>query len=36
MGKSWDYGGIYIASEAPILLRDVALIDPSDRYSKPR
>uniref|UniRef100_A0A3Q3J0D9 Large ribosomal subunit protein uL24m n=1 Tax=Monopterus albus TaxID=43700 RepID=A0A3Q3J0D9_MONAL len=31
IGKTHDYPGTYIASEAPILLRDVALIDPSDR-----
>ncbi|XP_026202608.1 probable 39S ribosomal protein L24, mitochondrial [Anabas testudineus] len=31
IGKSEDYRGTYIASEAPILVRDVALIDPSDR-----
>ncbi|XP_038581332.1 probable 39S ribosomal protein L24, mitochondrial [Micropterus salmoides] len=31
VGKTGDYRGTYIASEAPILLRDVALIDPSDR-----
>lgn len=31
VGKSEDYRGTYIASEAPILLRDVKLIDPSDR-----
>ncbi|XP_047461839.1 probable 39S ribosomal protein L24, mitochondrial isoform X2 [Mugil cephalus] len=31
IGKSGDYRGTYIASEAPLLLRDVALIDPSDR-----
>ncbi|XP_056269570.1 probable 39S ribosomal protein L24, mitochondrial [Pseudoliparis swirei] len=31
IGKTEDYRGTYIASEAPIMLRDVALIDPSDR-----
>lgn len=31
IGKSADYQGTYIASEAPILLRDVTLIDPTDR-----
>uniref|UniRef100_UPI0037E7209F large ribosomal subunit protein uL24m n=1 Tax=Semicossyphus pulcher TaxID=241346 RepID=UPI0037E7209F len=31
IGKTGDYHGTYIASEAPLLLRDVALIDPSDR-----
>ncbi|XP_072226876.1 large ribosomal subunit protein uL24m [Leuresthes tenuis] len=31
VGKSTDYRGTYIATEAPLLLRDVALIDPSDR-----
>ncbi|CAG10797.1 unnamed protein product, partial [Tetraodon nigroviridis] len=31
VGKTHDYRGTYIASEAPILLRDVTLIDPSDR-----
>ncbi|KAM8883677.1 large ribosomal subunit protein uL24m [Synchiropus picturatus] len=31
IGKTGDYRGTYIASEAPVLLRDVALIDPSDR-----
>ncbi|XP_071772344.1 large ribosomal subunit protein uL24m [Centroberyx gerrardi] len=31
IGKSGNYRGTYIASEAPMLLRDVALIDPTDR-----
>ncbi|XP_068189458.1 large ribosomal subunit protein uL24m [Antennarius striatus] len=31
IGKSADYHGFRIASEAPILIRDVALIDPSDK-----
>ncbi|XP_028820427.1 large ribosomal subunit protein uL24m [Denticeps clupeoides] len=31
IGKSGDYRGTYIASEAPLLLRSVSLIDPSDR-----
>ncbi|KAL7381878.1 hypothetical protein ABVT39_012775 [Epinephelus coioides] len=31
IGKTQDYRGTYIVSEAPILLRDVTLIDPSDR-----
>ncbi|XP_040908518.1 probable 39S ribosomal protein L24, mitochondrial [Toxotes jaculatrix] len=31
VGKTTDYRGTYVASEAPILVRDVALIDPSDR-----
>lgn len=31
VGKSASYRGTYIASESPILLRDVTLIDPSDR-----
>lgn len=31
IGKTADYPGTYIASEAPLLLRDVSLIDPSDR-----
>uniref|UniRef100_A0A3Q1GF56 Large ribosomal subunit protein uL24m n=1 Tax=Acanthochromis polyacanthus TaxID=80966 RepID=A0A3Q1GF56_9TELE len=34
VGKTPGYRGTYIASEAPILLQDIALIDPSDRYSK--
>ncbi|XP_037548854.1 probable 39S ribosomal protein L24, mitochondrial [Nematolebias whitei] len=29
--KSFNYPGTYIASEAPLLIRDVALIDPSDK-----
>lgn len=33
VGKSPDYRGTYVASEAPLLLGDVALVDPSDRYS---
>ncbi|XP_072530808.1 large ribosomal subunit protein uL24m [Salminus brasiliensis] len=31
IGRSGDYKGTYIASEAPLLLKDIALIDPSDR-----
>ncbi|XP_024153958.1 probable 39S ribosomal protein L24, mitochondrial [Oryzias melastigma] len=31
VGKSPGYRGTYIASEAPLLLRDIALVDPSDR-----
>jgi len=31
IGKSGDYRGTYIASEAPILLRDIAIVDPTDR-----
>lgn len=31
IGKTSDYRGTYIASEAPLLVRDIALIDPSDR-----
>ncbi|XP_046875774.1 probable 39S ribosomal protein L24, mitochondrial [Hypomesus transpacificus] len=31
IGKSEDYRGTYIASEAPLLLKDIKLIDPSDR-----
>ncbi|KAF7653815.1 hypothetical protein LDENG_00078150 [Lucifuga dentata] len=31
IGKTADYRGNYIASEAPILVREVALVDPSDR-----
>ncbi|KAJ8335247.1 hypothetical protein SKAU_G00408860 [Synaphobranchus kaupii] len=31
LGKTWDYRGTYIASEAPLLLKDISLIDPSDR-----
>ncbi|XP_048848531.1 probable 39S ribosomal protein L24, mitochondrial [Brienomyrus brachyistius] len=31
IGKSADYRGTYIASEAPLLLKDIALVDPSDR-----
>lgn len=31
VGKTPDYRGTYIATEAPLLLRDVALVDPSDR-----
>jgi len=31
VGKSGDYRGTYIASEAPFLLRDIAIIDPTDR-----
>ncbi|XP_028316998.1 large ribosomal subunit protein uL24m [Gouania willdenowi] len=31
IGKSDDYRGTYIASEAPLLLQNIALIDPADR-----
>uniref|UniRef100_A0A672KQB2 Large ribosomal subunit protein uL24m n=1 Tax=Sinocyclocheilus grahami TaxID=75366 RepID=A0A672KQB2_SINGR len=31
IGRSGDYRGTYIASEAPLLLKDVTLIDPTDR-----
>ncbi|XP_058863530.1 large ribosomal subunit protein uL24m-like [Acipenser ruthenus] len=31
IGKSGEYRGTYIASESPLLVREVALIDPSDR-----
>ncbi|CAM2108296.1 large ribosomal subunit protein uL24m [Caretta caretta] len=31
IGKTADYPGTYIASEAPLLLRQVALVDPTDR-----
>ncbi|KAK6323819.1 probable 39S ribosomal protein L24, mitochondrial [Coregonus clupeaformis] len=31
IGKSADYRGTYIASEAPLLLRDISLVDPTDR-----
>ncbi|KAM6975064.1 large ribosomal subunit protein uL24m [Tautogolabrus adspersus] len=31
VGKTGDYRGTYISSEAPLLLRNVALVDPSDR-----
>ncbi|XP_051926197.1 probable 39S ribosomal protein L24, mitochondrial isoform X2 [Hippocampus zosterae] len=31
IGKSGDYRGTYIASEAPLLLRDIRLVDPADR-----
>uniref|UniRef100_A0AAY5KPQ5 Large ribosomal subunit protein uL24m n=1 Tax=Esox lucius TaxID=8010 RepID=A0AAY5KPQ5_ESOLU len=31
IGKSANYRGTYIASEAPLLLRDISLIDPTDR-----
>nr|XP_046274287.1 probable 39S ribosomal protein L24, mitochondrial [Scatophagus argus]XP_046274288.1 probable 39S ribosomal protein L24, mitochondrial [Scatophagus argus] len=31
IGKTEDYRGTYMASEAPLLLHNVALIDPSDR-----
>lgn len=30
-GKTQDFHGNYVASEAPLLLRDVSLIDPTDR-----
>nr|XP_060614619.1 large ribosomal subunit protein uL24m [Anolis sagrei ordinatus] len=32
LGKTSTHPGIYIPSEAPLLLREVALIDPTDRY----
>ncbi|KAJ8273627.1 hypothetical protein GJAV_G00103760 [Gymnothorax javanicus] len=31
IGKSDDYRGTYIASEAPLMLKDIALVDPADR-----
>ncbi|XP_062865332.1 large ribosomal subunit protein uL24m [Trichomycterus rosablanca] len=31
IGKSGDYRGTYVRSEAPLLLKDVSLVDPSDR-----
>ncbi|MBN3304374.1 large ribosomal subunit protein uL24m [Amia ocellicauda] len=31
VGRSGDYKGTYMASEAPLLLRDVSLVDPTDR-----
>lgn len=31
VGKTPDYRGTYIAAEAPILMRNVSLIDPADR-----
>ncbi|KAL4629540.1 putative 39S ribosomal protein L24, mitochondrial precursor [Arapaima gigas] len=31
VGKTAEYRGTYIASEAPLLLKDIALVDPSDR-----
>ncbi|KAK1880162.1 putative 39S ribosomal protein L24 mitochondrial, partial [Dissostichus eleginoides] len=31
VGKTWESRGSYVASEAPLLLADVALVDPSDR-----
>ncbi|XP_051246457.1 probable 39S ribosomal protein L24, mitochondrial [Dicentrarchus labrax] len=31
IGKTGDYRGTYLASEAPILVREVSLIDPTDR-----
>ncbi|XP_076609912.1 large ribosomal subunit protein uL24m [Chaetodon auriga] len=31
IGKTEDYSGAYVASEAPLLVHDVTLIDPSDR-----
>uniref|UniRef100_A0A8C8VP83 Large ribosomal subunit protein uL24m n=1 Tax=Pelusios castaneus TaxID=367368 RepID=A0A8C8VP83_9SAUR len=31
VGKAADYPGTYIASEAPLLLRQISLIDPQDR-----
>ncbi|CAL8364745.1 unnamed protein product [Arctogadus glacialis] len=35
IGKTWDYRGTYIASEAPLLLENVTLIDPADRKPTP-
>ncbi|KAL2080145.1 hypothetical protein ACEWY4_023938 [Coilia grayii] len=31
IGKSGDYRGTYIASEAPLLLSEISIIDPTDR-----
>uniref|UniRef100_A0A8C5WJK4 Large ribosomal subunit protein uL24m n=1 Tax=Leptobrachium leishanense TaxID=445787 RepID=A0A8C5WJK4_9ANUR len=31
IGKSGDYNGTYIASEAPLLLNQVSLVDPTDK-----
>uniref|UniRef100_A0A8D3CKL6 Large ribosomal subunit protein uL24m n=1 Tax=Scophthalmus maximus TaxID=52904 RepID=A0A8D3CKL6_SCOMX len=31
IGATGDYRGTYIATEAPLLLRDITLIDPTDR-----
>ncbi|XP_017578257.1 probable 39S ribosomal protein L24, mitochondrial [Pygocentrus nattereri] len=31
VGRSGDYRGAYIANEAPLLLKDISLIDPTDR-----
>lgn len=31
IGKSSDYRGTYIASEAPLLLSEISLVDPTDR-----
>ncbi|XP_062897735.1 large ribosomal subunit protein uL24m [Mobula hypostoma] len=31
IGRTGEYRGTYIASEAPLLVTDVALVDPSDR-----
>ncbi|XP_064201504.1 large ribosomal subunit protein uL24m [Anguilla rostrata] len=31
IGKSADYRGTYVTSEAPLLLNDISLVDPSDR-----
>ncbi|XP_043935744.1 39S ribosomal protein L24, mitochondrial isoform X2 [Protopterus annectens] len=31
IGKSGDYRGTYVPSEAPLLVRQVSLVDPSDR-----
>uniref|UniRef100_A0A8C8JA14 Large ribosomal subunit protein uL24m n=1 Tax=Oncorhynchus tshawytscha TaxID=74940 RepID=A0A8C8JA14_ONCTS len=31
IGKTADYRGTYIASEAPLLIRDISLVDPTDR-----
>ncbi|XP_077447000.1 large ribosomal subunit protein uL24m [Stigmatopora argus] len=31
IGKTNDYRGMYVASESPIMVRDVGLVDPADR-----
>lgn len=31
IGKSGDYRGTYIGSEAPLLLKNISLVDPTDR-----
>ncbi|KAF0024547.1 hypothetical protein F2P81_023349 [Scophthalmus maximus] len=36
IGATGDYRGTYIATEAPLLLRDITLIDPTDRYDGPK